>query len=96
MFDNQVGFLNAEKILIKLKGYLFYKENKNLPKPPTSLWKEAIGSYRETTLRISRSHSIDTIRYFLRPQEIFSHVSERPESIHTFQIFSPGTTCTRQ
>jgi hypothetical protein len=89
-------FQMLKKVLIKLKGYLFYKENKNFPKPPKSFWKEAIGSYRETTLRISRSHSIDTIRYFLRPQEIFSQVSERLESIHTFQMFSPGTTCTRQ
>jgi hypothetical protein len=89
-------FQMLKKVLIKLKVYLFYKENKNFLKPPTSFWKEVIGSYRETTLRVSRSHSIDKIRYFVRPQEIFSHISERPESIHTFQMFSLGTTSTRQ
>jgi hypothetical protein len=47
-----------------------------------SFWNEAIGSYRETTLWISRSHSIDTSRHsFKSPRNIFSRFGAT--GIHT-------------
>ena len=36
-----------------------------------SFWNEAIGSYIETTLWISRSHSFDTSRHFYVPKKYF-------------------------